>query len=137
MSDIFQLSAKAADYQARVERFMTEHVYPNEQALFETADNQADRWEPLALLQELKAKAKAQGLWNLFLAESKLGAGLTNLEYAPLAEIMGRSHVGRRYSTAPRPTPATWRSCTAMGEARASERWLKPFSKAKSAPASP
>ena len=70
MPDIFQLSAKAADYKARVERFMAEHIYPNEAALFETAETQPDRWEPLALLEELKAKAKAQGLWNLFLPEA-------------------------------------------------------------------
>ena len=93
MTDIFQLSPKAADYRARVERFMAEHVYPNEAALFETAETQADRWEALALLEELRAKAKAEGLWNLFLPESEYGAGLTNLEYAPLCEIMGRSWI--------------------------------------------
>ena len=82
MTDIFQLSPKAADYRARLERFMAEHIYPNEAALFETAETQADRWEALALLEELKAKAKAEGLWNLFLPDSELGAGLTNLDYA-------------------------------------------------------
>ncbi len=127
MSDIFQLSAKAADYQARVERFMTEHVYPNEQALFETADNQADRWEPLALLQELKAKAKAQGLWNLFLAESKLGAGLTNLEYAPLAEIMGRSHWGPEVFNCSAPDTGNMEVLVRYGNEAQKERWLKPL----------
>ena len=73
MSEMFQLSPKAGDYRARVERFMAEHIYPNEQALFETAETQPDRWEPLALLEQLKAKAKAQGLWNLFLPGSELG----------------------------------------------------------------
>ena len=67
MSDIFQLSPKAADYKARLERFMAGNIYPNEQALFHAADNQPDRWEPLKLLQEIKEKAKAEGLWNLFL----------------------------------------------------------------------
>src|SRR6202162_4088953 len=92
MADILELSARAADYKARVARFMDEHIYPNEQKLYEIADSQPDRWEPLALIEELKAKAKAEGLWNLFLPDSEYGAGLTNLEYAPLAEIMGRSH---------------------------------------------
>ena len=61
MTDFFRLSPKAADYKARLERFMAEHIYPNEAALFETAETQADRWEALKLMEELKAKAKAEG----------------------------------------------------------------------------
>ena len=118
MTDFFRLSPKAADYKARLERFMAEHIYPNEAALFETAETQADRWEALKLLEELKAKAKAEGLWNLFLPDSNLGAGLTNLEYAPLAEIMGRSHWGPGRSIALRPIPATWRCSSAMAARR-------------------
>jgi acyl-CoA dehydrogenase len=127
MSDIFQLSAKAADYKARVERFMAEHVYPNELALFEVSETQADRWEPLALLEELKAKAKAEGLWNLFLPDSELGAGLMNLEYAPLAEVMGRSHWGPEVFNCSAPDTGNMEVLVRYGSEAQKERWLKPL----------
>ena len=127
MSGIFQLSPKAADYKARLERFMDEHVYPNEQALFDAADHQPDRWEPLKLLQEIKEKAKAQGLWNLFLPDSELGAGLTNLEYAPLAEIMGRSHWGPEAFNCYAPDTGNMEVLVRYGSEAQKERWLKPL----------
>src|SRR5467141_3441235 len=85
----FEYSEKVRKLQARIEAFMAEHIYPNEEELFAQV-NEGDRWQPVALLDELKAKARAAGLWNLFLPESEYGAGLTNVEYAPLCEIMGR-----------------------------------------------
>ncbi len=127
MSDIFQLSPKAADYKARLERFMAGHIYPNEQALFEAADHQPDRWEPLKLLQEIKEKAKAQGLWNLFLPGSEHGAGLTNLEYAPLAEIMGRSHWGPEVFNCSAPDTGNMEVLVRYGSEAQKERWLKPL----------
>lgn len=127
MSSIFQLSPKAADYKARLERFMDEHVYPNEQALFDAADHQPNRWEPLKLLQEIKEKAKAQGLWNLFLPDSELGAGLTNLEYAPLAEIMGRSHWGPEVFNCSAPDTGNMEVLVRYGSEAQKERWLKPL----------
>ena len=69
---------------------MDEHIYPNEQRYHDEL-NPDDRWQPSRVIEELKPKARAAGLWNLFLPESEDGAGLTNLEYAPLCEIMGRS----------------------------------------------
>src|ERR1700720_1543305 len=72
MAGILQISPRAADYKARVERFMDEHIYPNEQKLYEVSEHQPDKWEPLALIEELKGKAKADGLWNLFLPDSEL-----------------------------------------------------------------
>ena len=92
----FAYSDKVRTLQKRLEAFMDEHVYPNE-AVFD-AEVEANRrrgnpWVPTRILEDLKEKARAAGLWNLFLPESQLGAGLTNLEYAPLAEIMGRSHI--------------------------------------------
>ncbi len=84
-------SPKVEALRARVSDFMAEYIYPNENALFTAAHFQADRWQPIELLQEIKQKAKAAGLWNLFLPESEYGFGLKNSEYAPLAEIMGRS----------------------------------------------
>ncbi|MGO8778139.1 MAG: acyl-CoA dehydrogenase family protein [Rhodomicrobium sp.] len=127
MADIFQLSPKAADLKARLERFMDEHIYPNEAALFHTADTQPDRWEPLKLLQELKEKAKAQGLWNLFLPDSVLGAGLSNLEYAPLAEIMGRSHWGPEVFNCSAPDTGNMEVLVRYGSEAQKERWLKPL----------
>src|SRR6267154_1150852 len=92
----FEHSEKVRALQARVEAFMADEIYPNEEELFAQVD-EGDRWRPVPLLDELKAKARAQRLWNLFLPESQYGAGLSNLEYAPLCEIMGRSpwEIGR------------------------------------------
>ena len=82
----FQNSPKVDEFLTRLSAFMDEHIYPNEQAYTDEI-NSGDRWEPLQLIEELKAKAKAAGLWNLFLPDV---SGLTNLDYAPLAEMMGR-----------------------------------------------
>jgi acyl-CoA dehydrogenase len=127
MSGLFELSPNAADLKARVERFMEEHIYPNEEALHHMAATQADRWEPLALMEELKAKAKAQGLWNLFLPDSEYGAGLTNLEYAPLAEVMGRSHWGPEAFNCSAPDTGNMEVLVRYGSAAQKERWLKPL----------
>ncbi|MDQ6917118.1 MAG: acyl-CoA dehydrogenase family protein [Pseudomonadota bacterium] len=85
----FDYSPKVIELQGRLGAFLETHVYPNEQR-FDNEVGQGDRWQPLSLIEELKAKANAAGLWNLFLPASGRGAGLTNLEYAPLCEIMGR-----------------------------------------------
>src|SRR5260370_19541773 len=86
----FEHSEKVRALQARVEAFMVEHIYPNEEELIAQV-NEGNRWQPVPLLETLKEKAGTAGLWTLFLPESGYGAGLTNLEYAPLCEIMGRS----------------------------------------------
>src|SRR4051812_12606012 len=86
----FQHSPKVIDLQKRLYAFMTEHVYPNEYRLHQH-ERSAERWQPVPIIEELKPKARAAGLWNLFLPASQHGAGLTNLEYAPLCEIMGAS----------------------------------------------
>jgi acyl-CoA dehydrogenase len=86
----FEQSTKAKDLAVRLAAFMDEHVYPNERVVrHQIADG--DRWQPTRIVEELKTKARAAGLWNLFLPDSEYGAGLTNTEYAPLCEIMGRS----------------------------------------------
>jgi acyl-CoA dehydrogenase len=85
----FDYSPKVIELQDRLRTFMEAHVYPNEQR-FDDEVGVGDRWQPTRLIEELKAKAKAVGLWNLFLPASERGAGLTNTEYAPLCEIMGR-----------------------------------------------
>src|ERR1700686_2042361 len=87
----FYYSAKVSELQGRLRAFMDAHVYANEQR-FDDEVGQGDRWQPTRLIEELKVKARAAGLWNLFLPESRRGAGLTNTEYAPLCEIMGRTY---------------------------------------------
>src|SRR5579862_2453010 len=86
----FEFSAETKALQQKLQAFMDEHVYPNE---LRHADElkHGDRWQPSRVIEELKPKARAAGLWNLFLPESEYGAGLTNSEYAPLCEIMGRA----------------------------------------------
>src|SRR5881296_128301 len=86
----FEHSPKVKDLQRRFVAFMREHIYPNE-ATFHRQIAEGDRWQPTSIVEELKPKARAAGLWNLFLPESELGAGLTNAEYAPLCEIMGHA----------------------------------------------
>ncbi len=85
----FEYSPKVRDLQARLTAFMDAHVYPNEKRFQDEVD-EGDRWQPTRVIEELKVKARAAGLWNLFLPASERGAGLTNAEYAPLCEIMGR-----------------------------------------------
>ncbi|AIP63060.1 acyl-CoA dehydrogenase family protein [Burkholderia thailandensis] len=89
----FDYAPKVEALRARLNAFFDEHIYPNERAFYEEiALNRraGNAWQPVALIETLKAKARAAGLWNLFLPDSTRGAGLTNLEYAPLCEIMGR-----------------------------------------------
>src|SRR2546427_10540289 len=86
----FEYTIKVKELQKRLSAFMEERIYPNELAYYDQIEK-GRRWQPSPIVEELKEKAKAAGLWNLFLPESEFGAGLTNLEYAPLCEIMGRS----------------------------------------------
>src|SRR5262249_60383744 len=85
----FEFSNKVKELQKRLASFMEEHIYPNEQRFYDEIAH--DRWMPTRVIEELKPKARAAGLWNMFLPDHGHGAGLTNLEYAPLCEIMGRS----------------------------------------------
>ncbi len=122
----FEYSDKVKDLQARVQAFMDEHVYPNEET-FEEQVNDGDRWQPTAIVEELKAKAKAEGLWNLFLPESENGAGLTNLEYAPLCEIMGSVHFGAEVFNCSAPDTGNMEVFERYANEELKERWLKPL----------
>ena len=86
---IFTPTERARALHEKLQSFMNENVYPSEAAFYRERA-QGDRWQPSAVVESLKEKARAAGLWNLFLPESAHGAGLTNLEYAPLCEVMGR-----------------------------------------------
>ncbi len=118
----FEHSEQARAYIDQVERFMRERVIPKEQTYFDQLAHSTDwrQWRIPPILEELKAEAKAVGLWNLFLPESEYGAGLNNRDYAPLAEITGRSFMLPRSSIAVRRIQATPRCWCAM--ARMSRR---------------
>jgi acyl-CoA dehydrogenase len=126
----FVFSPKVKELQARVSAFMDEHVYPNE-ARYHTEVATGDRWQPTAIVEELKAKAKAAGLWNLFLPESERGAGLTNLEYAPLCEIMGRSVLGPESFNCSAPDTGNMETIERYGTPEHREEWLKPLLEGK------
>ncbi len=105
----FAYDARTEELRERLLAFMTEHVYPAEQTAEEQRAAQDSPWSTVPVLEELKAEAREQGLWNLFLPDAEYGAGLSNLQYAPLAEITGRSpQLAPTALTARRPTPGTW-----------------------------
>src|SRR5699024_11735979 len=88
----FSYSDKVIQLQEKLTAFMEEHIYPNEEVFEQQLNEQEDPWATVPpIIEELKEKARAAGLWNLFLPDEEDGAGLTNLEYAPIAEIIGRS----------------------------------------------
>jgi acyl-CoA dehydrogenase len=122
----FEQSEKVRALQARVEAFMAEHIYPNEEELFAEVDK-GDRWQPVPLLESLKAKARTAGLWNLFLPESAYGAGLTNLEYAPLCEIMGRSPWAPEVFNCSAPDTGNMEVLVRYGTPEQRRRWLEPL----------
>jgi acyl-CoA dehydrogenase len=124
----FDHSAKVRELMQRLEAFMQAHVYPAEQAYFDHVEQAADRWTIPPLMEELKAKAQAEGLWNLFLAEFEdFGYGLSNLEYAPLAEIMGRSLIGAEVFNCNAPDTGNMEVLARFGTPEQQERWLKPL----------
>ncbi len=124
----FSYSEKVEKLRAKLLAFMDEHVYPNESVYAEQLDAQADRWSSWPpILEELKAKARKAGLWNLFLPESDLGAGLSNLEYAPLCEIMGRSEIAPEIFNCSAPDTGNMEVFARYGSDAQKEKWLKPL----------
>jgi len=122
----FDYSDKVKALQQRVSQFMDAHVYPNE-ARFVREIGEGDRWQPTKVVEELKEKAKAAGLWNLFLPESERGAGLTNLEYAPLAEIMGRSPMASECFNCSAPDTGNMEVLERYGSPEQKRQWLEPL----------
>lgn len=115
----FDYSIKTTDLLKRVDAFMDEWVYPNEHKFYEEVAA-GDRWRPTQIIETLKAEAREAGLWNLFLPESELGGGLTNLEYAPLCERMGRVEWSPEVFNCSAPDMATWRCWCATARPRRS-----------------
>src|SRR5579884_324806 len=120
----FEYSDKINDLQKRLTAFMDEYIYPNERRYYEQIEE--DRWRPVPIIEELKPKARAAGLWNLFLPGED-GAGLTNLEYAPLCEIMGRSAMAPEVFNCSAPDTGNMEVLARYGTPEQKERWLKPL----------
>lgn len=124
----FDYSDKTKEMMQRVQSFMDENVYPNIQTYnAQMAAFGEDRWQVPAILEEIKAKAKAEGLWNLFLPEFQEGAGLTNLEYAPLAELMGKVAWGSEVFNCSAPDTGNMEVLARYGDDAQKEQWLKPL----------
>jgi len=121
----FDFSEKTKDLERRVRAFMDENVYPNEKRFYEEIER--DRWKPTRIIEELKPKAQAAGLWNLFLPNDENGAGLTNLEYAPLCEIMGRSAMAPEVFNCSAPDTGNMEVLARYGTPEQKEKWLKPL----------
>ncbi len=130
MSDVFTLSDRAKDLRAKLLRFMDDHIYPAE-AEFDRQHAEGPRWETPPIMEELKAKARAAGLWNLFLpyedARQYGGAGLSNLDYAALCEIMGRSPIGPEAFNCSAPDTGNMETIWLYGTDAHKEAWLKPL----------
>jgi acyl-CoA dehydrogenase len=123
----FEHSAKVKQLQARLGAFMDDHVYPNEKR-FRDEIAEGDRWQPTPVIEELKGRARAAGLWNLFLPDSEYGAGLTNREYAPLCEIMGRSSpFAPEIFNCSAPDTGNMEVLARYGSAEQKRQWLEPL----------
>ncbi len=132
----FEYSDKTRELQARLQKFMDEHIYPNEGTYKKQLQANTDagkRWSPIPIIEELKQKARPAGLWNLFLpvdtaqASGYTGAGLTNLEYAPLAEIMGRVPWSSEVFNCSAPDTGNMETIARYGSEEIKAKWLKPL----------
>ena len=122
---ISEVSEKTLELRRKLNAFMLEHIYPNESVYEEQV--QLSRWTPTSIVEELKQKARAAGLWNLFLPDDDNGAGLSNLEYASLCEIMGRSVMAPEVFNCSAPDTGNMEVLARYGTAEQKERWLKPL----------
>src|SRR4028119_2019184 len=119
----FDYSTKTIELQNRLEAFMQENIYPNEKA-YESEINSGDRWQPSQLIEDLKAKARSQNLWNLFLPEI---SGLSNLEYAPLAETMGKVVWASEVFNCSAPDTGNMEVLWKYGSQEQKDTWLNPL----------
>ncbi|MGH6623876.1 MAG: acyl-CoA dehydrogenase family protein, partial [Burkholderiaceae bacterium] len=126
----YDYSPKVQALRSRVDSFMREHVYPNERRFhdeIEANTRRGARWTPTTLIEELKPKARAAGLWNLFLPDSSEGAGLTNSEYAPLAELMGRVPWAPEVFNCSAPDTGNMETIERYGSPEQKRQWLAPL----------
>ena len=123
---MFEFSPRAQALRQQVSDFMEEHIYPNERRYYQEAEKLGP-WAVYPVVEELKPKARAAGLWNLFLPASEHGAGLTNFEYAPLCEVMGHSHLAPEVFNCSAPDTGIMEVLERYGTAEQKERWLRPL----------
>ncbi|SIS49021.1 acyl-CoA dehydrogenase family protein [Salimicrobium flavidum] len=124
----FSYNEKTKEYQAAIRSFMEENIYPNEDTFVKQLNNQESRWEEVPqIIEELKKKARSQGLWNLFLPDEESGAGLTNVEYAPLCEEMGRSMLAPEVFNCNAPDTGNMELLSMYGTAEQKKKWLDPL----------
>ena len=124
---MFEMSEQAEKLREQLLVFMDEHIYPNEARHEEETANADNRWAPAPVLEELKAKAKAQGLWNLFLPDNDFGAGLSNFDYAQLCEIMGRVPMAPEVFNCSAPDTGNMETLARYGSPEQQRRWLQPL----------
>jgi acyl-CoA dehydrogenase len=127
----FEYSKKTRMYMEQLTDFMNKFVYPHESTFVRQLEGQPSRWQVPAIMEELKAKARERGLWNLFLPESERGAGLTNLEYAPLCEIMGRSPIAPEAFNCSAPDTGNMEVLERYGTPEHKKQWLEPLLEGK------
>src|SRR5579885_1024085 len=127
----FAFSPKVMDLRERLLAFMDEHIYPNEKTYREQQAAAKDRWQPVPIVEQLKPLAREAGLWNLFLPHSEYGAGLTNLEYAPLAEIMGRVQWSSEVFNCSAPDTGNMETLVLYGTEEQKRQWLLPLLEGK------
>ena len=123
----FEYSERTIQLRREVEEFMDAYIYPNEDLYYEQLDKGETRWETPPILEELKAKAKSAGLWNLFLPESERGAGLTNMEYTPLCEIMCKVHFAGEVFNCSAPDTGNMETIERYGTEEHKKQWLQPL----------
>ncbi len=124
---MFEQSEKSKALMARVQAFMDEHVQTNDKTYHAQQEAMTDKWQPVPIVEELKKKAKAAGLWNLFLPESHRGAGLTNLEYAPLCEVMGHVHWSAEVFNCSAPDTGNMETLERYASEAQKKQWLEPL----------
>ena len=123
----FEYSDRTKELREKLLAFMDAHIYPAEPVYAEQLDAGEERWRSPPIMEELKAEAKEQELWNLFLPESDYGAGLSNLEYAPLCEIMGRSLIAPEAFNCAAPDTGNMETLVRFGTEEQKKRWLEPL----------
>jgi acyl-CoA dehydrogenase len=123
----FDHNARTRELLERLNAFMAEHIYPNEPVFIDQVRAMGDDWQPVPIVEALKPLAREAGLWNLFLPDSELGAGLTNLEYAPLCEVMGRVHWAPEVFNCSAPDTGNMETLERYGSAAQKREWLQPL----------
>ena len=127
----FEYSKRTKENMEQLTDIMNKYIYPNEQTFVDQLNAQPTRWQLPPIIEELKAKAKERGLWSLFLPESEYGAGLTNLEYAPLCEIMGRSPIAPEVFNCSAPDTGNMEVLVRYGTEEQKKQWLIPLLEGK------